>query len=161
MGHSLGANIALEIAARRGFGGSVVLLSPAFSAEDEAAALRTMSRLGAIPGIGWLAWKVLFAAMSSAFKGSFPPARHDALIAEMRTTDPRVVRRMLPPYFAYLTRHGSVVERLCRSGVRAWVVRGDRDEVGLTDDERRGLEACPTVISYLPVTLGGKSHQLY
>jgi pimeloyl-ACP methyl ester carboxylesterase len=145
VGHSLGANFALELAARGGFGGSVVLLSPAFSAEDEAAALRTMSRLGTIPAVGWVAWRVLFAAMSIAFKGMFLPARHDALIAEMRTTDSRVVRRMLPPYFAYLTRHGSVVERLCRSGVRAWVVRGDRDEVGLTDIERRGLDACPTV----------------
>ena len=83
--------------------------------------------------------------MSSAFKGSFPPARHDALIAEMRTSDPRIVRRMLPPYFAYLTRSGSIVDRLCRTGARAWVVRGDRDEVGLTDEERGGLEACPTV----------------
>lgn len=83
--------------------------------------------------------------MPIALKDSFPPARHDALIAEMRTSDSRIVRRMLPPYFAYLARHGSLVERLCRTGVRAWVVRGDRDEVGLTEDERRGLEACPTV----------------
>jgi pimeloyl-ACP methyl ester carboxylesterase len=145
VGHSLGANLALEVAAAGASSASLVLLSPTFSAEDEAKELRMLTRIGAVPGIGWLAWKLLFAGMSVAFKGGFPPARHDALIAEMRTTDARVARRMLPRYFAYLARHGSLVDRLCQSGVRAWVVRGDRDEIGLTVVERRGLEACPTV----------------
>jgi pimeloyl-ACP methyl ester carboxylesterase len=145
VGHSAGANIALELAARRGFAGSLVLLSPTFSAEDEVKELRTLSQLGSIPVVGWLAWKILFATLSSAFRGSFLTARHDALIAEMRTTDPRVARRMLPRSFAYLARHGSLVDRLCQAGVRTWVVRGDHDEVGLTEDEQRGLEACPIV----------------
>ena len=48
-------------------------------------------------------------------------------------------------YFEYLDRRGSLVSRLCRSGVRSWVAFGEHDEVGLTDEERRGLEACPSV----------------
>jgi len=48
-------------------------------------------------------------------------------------------------YLEYLDRHGSLAPRLCDSGVRAWVVFGERDDVGLTDDERALLEACPSV----------------
>jgi pimeloyl-ACP methyl ester carboxylesterase len=33
------------------------------------------------------------------------------------------------------------VPRLCQSGVKSYVVFGDNDEIGLTDEERKGLEA--------------------
>jgi len=82
---------------------------------------------------------------SSSMKGRFPEARHDDLVAEMKTSDMGVMRRTLHPYFEHMDRYGSLVSPLCDSGVRTWVVRGDRDEIGLSDEERRGLEACPNV----------------
>jgi pimeloyl-ACP methyl ester carboxylesterase len=63
----------------------------------------------------------------------------------MRRTDMAVFRHMVSGYFDHLDRHGSLVARLCASGVEAWVVRGDRDEIGLSNEERRALRACPTV----------------
>jgi pimeloyl-ACP methyl ester carboxylesterase len=63
----------------------------------------------------------------------------------MRRNDMAVFRLLVHEYFAYLDRHGSLAGRRCASGVDAWVVRGDRDEIGLSDEERRALEACPTV----------------
>jgi pimeloyl-ACP methyl ester carboxylesterase len=48
-------------------------------------------------------------------------------------------------YFEYLDRHGSLVPRLCESGVKGVVAFGDDDEIGLTYEERRGLEASPDV----------------
>src|SRR3954467_4274407 len=42
-GHSLGANVALEMVAEGGFDGPVALLSPSFSREDEAKELGTMN----------------------------------------------------------------------------------------------------------------------
>jgi pimeloyl-ACP methyl ester carboxylesterase len=48
-------------------------------------------------------------------------------------------------YFQYLDRHGSLAPRLCRSGINACVAFGDNDEIGLTDEERHALEACPGV----------------
>jgi pimeloyl-ACP methyl ester carboxylesterase len=38
-----------------------------------------------------------------------------------------------------------IAARLATCGVRAWVVRGDRDEIGLTHDERDVLEASADV----------------
>lgn len=145
VGHSLGANFALEMAALGVFLGPVVLLSPAFSREDEFKELAMLARLARLPVLGQLAWTVMLKTIGRAMKGSFPAARQDALVGEMKKNDPQVARRQIGLYFEYLDRHPSLVSRLCDSGVKAWVVRGDRDEVGLTDEERRGLEACPNV----------------
>src|SRR4051794_39329808 len=54
-GHSMGANVALEMVAAGAFDGPVVLLSPSFSREDEARALAAMNRIGRVPGLGLLA----------------------------------------------------------------------------------------------------------
>jgi pimeloyl-ACP methyl ester carboxylesterase len=67
------------------------------------------------------------------------------LIAELQKNDPRFLRRQTRAYLEYLDRHGSLARRLCDSGVRAWVVFGEDDDIGLTDEERDVLEKCPSV----------------
>lgn len=94
--------------------------------------------------------------MPRAMKKEFPAGRGDALVAEMQGNDPRLCRALVRHYFEYLDRHGSLVSRLCDSGVRAWAAFGDgKGEVGLTDEERRGLERCPNVEL---VTIRGSGH---
>ena len=66
-----------------------------------------------------------------------------------------LVRRGAHCYFQYLDRHGSVASRLCEAGVPAWVVHGERGDGGVTDDERRTLEACPRI---RVITLPGASY---
>jgi pimeloyl-ACP methyl ester carboxylesterase len=90
-----------------------------------------------------------------AMKSSLPPDRTDALIAEMKRNDARFLQRQTRRYLEYLDRHRSLVSRLCDTGARAWVVFGERDDVGLTDDERRALEECPRVAV---VTIPGAGH---
>ncbi len=75
----------------------------------------------------------------------FLAERRDALVAGMANNDPRFCRKGVRSYFEYLDAHGSLVPRLCQSGVKSYVVSGDNDEIGLTDEERSGLEACPDV----------------
>ena len=80
-----------------------------------------------------------------AMKSSLPPSRRDVLIADLKNNDPRFLRRQTRAYLEYLDHHGSLAERLCGAGVPAWVVFGSNDDIGLTEDERRALEACPHV----------------
>lgn len=145
VGHSLGANVAIEMVAAGVFSGPVVLLSPTFSRGDEARFLGVMDRLGRVPGVGSLAWAVTMKALPRAMKRELPPARAEVLAADMGRNDPRFCRRIVRRYYEYLDRHGSLVARLCDSGAPAWVVRGDRDEIGLTEHELQGLRACPQV----------------
>jgi pimeloyl-ACP methyl ester carboxylesterase len=144
-GHSYGANIAIEMAATRRFTGRLVLLSPSFSRADEFKELGVLDRVGRVPGVGHLAWALALKAMPKSMKDSFDPARRDALVAELANNDPVFCRRTVRRYFEYLDQHGSLVSRLCDSGVEVSVVFGEHDEVGLTDEERRGLDACPSV----------------
>jgi hypothetical protein len=128
------------------FKGPAVLLSPSFSHEDESKALDVLDRLGRVPGLGRLAWWAMLKLMPRAMKDEFPASRGDALVAEMQGNDPQVCRTLVREYFAYLDRQASLVSRLCDSGVRAWTAFGDgKGEVGLTDEERRGLEACASL----------------
>src|SRR4029079_8343829 len=77
-----------------------------------------------------------------AMKNSLPPSRRDVLIADLKTNDPRFLRRQTRAYRGSLDRHGSLAGRLCDAGVPAWVAFGSDDDIGLTEDERRALDAC-------------------
>ncbi|MFJ4893483.1 alpha/beta fold hydrolase [Streptomyces sp. NPDC088788] len=145
VGHSLGANIALEMAAGGHFAGPVVLLSPAFSASDEDKALTIADTLGRVPGVGALTWSGLLRLTPRAMAGHLPEERREALTAEFARNDPAFCRKAVRHYFAYLDRYGSLVDRLRDSGVPAWVVRGDHDDVDLAPAERAALEAGPAV----------------
>jgi len=156
VGHSMGANIAIEMLGAGQFKGPAVLLSPSFSHEDEFKVLDLMDRLGRVPGLGRLVWWAMLKTMPRGMKKEFPADRRDALVAAMQGNDPRLCRALVRHYFEYLDRHGSLVSRLCDSGVRAWAAFGDgTGEVGLTDEERRGLERSPNVEL---VTIRGSGH---
>jgi pimeloyl-ACP methyl ester carboxylesterase len=145
VGHSYFGNVAIEMAAAGRFRGPLVLLSPCFSSRDEERDVRLLDRVGRLPGIGRLAWAAIPWTLSLSMKGRFPPDRHNELVSEMKTSDMLVFRQLVRRYFEHMDRHGSLVQLLCDSGVKTWVVRGEHDEVGLTDDERRALEECPSV----------------
>jgi pimeloyl-ACP methyl ester carboxylesterase len=143
VGHSLGANHALEMVAGEYFAGPIVLLSPTFSAQDEEADFRRIARLSRLPIVGRVPWIVFPHILDSSFKGRLPAHRHHELIAEMKTFDMQLTRRMVVAYFEYLDRRAPLTSRLCDAGVPTWVAFGQRDEIGLTDNERRTLQACP------------------
>jgi len=145
VGHSLGANVAIEMAAADLFKGPLVLLSPTFSRRDEATFLAVMNVLGRVPGLGGASWAGMLKLLPKAMKRELPAHRAEALAADMAGNDPATCRRIVRRYYEYLDRYPSLVPRLCEAAVPAWVVRGDHDEIGLTDGERRGLEACPHV----------------
>lgn len=143
VGWSVGANVAIEMAAAGVFPGPLVLLSPSFSRKDESKVPRALDRLGRV--FGRLPYALMFKMIGPAMKSSLPPGRRDALIAELKKNEPRSVRRSTRLYLEYLDRYGSLVPRLCDSGAIAWVVFGERGDVGLADNERRALEKCPGV----------------
>ena len=80
-----------------------------------------------------------------AMQSGLPPTRREALIAELKKNDPHFLRRQTHLYLEYLDRHGSLAPRFADSGVPAWVVYGESDDIGITDDERDALKASPHV----------------
>jgi pimeloyl-ACP methyl ester carboxylesterase len=145
LGHSFGANIALEMAAGGHFDGRLILLSPSFSREDEVKVLAVMNRIGYVPGVRTVVDAIVFRSFAKMLAGNVPDARVAALAAEMAGADRKDVRLTTRRFFEYVDKHGTVVGRLCRSGVSAEVAFGDADDVGLTAAERSALESCATI----------------
>ena len=139
VGHSMGANVAIEMAAAGEFSGPLVLLSPSFSRKDESVFPRALDRLSRV--FGHLPYSLMLKIVGPAMKSSLPPARRDVLIGELKKNDARLLRRLTHLYLGYLDNYGSVAQRLCDSKARAWVVFGANDDVGITADERELLEA--------------------
>src|SRR6266511_1226327 len=107
------------------------------SRKDESKFPRALDRLSRV--LGHLPYAVMLKMIGPAMRSSLPPERRDALITEPKKNDPRDVSRSTRLYLEYLDRHGSLVPRLCDSGAKAWVVFGERGDVGLSDEERRWL----------------------
>ena len=149
VGHSLGANVAIEMVAAGAFEGPIILLAPSLSREDESKFPRTLDVLARV--LGHLPYSLMLKLVGPAMKSSLPPDRRDALTAELRKNDPRFLRTQTRGYLGYLDRHGSLAKRLGDAGVPTWVVFGEHDDIGLTDDERKTLAGYPNVkISEIP-----------
>ena len=143
VGHSMGANVAIEMVSAGEFSGPLVLLSPSFSRKDESMFPRALDRFSRV--LGHVPYSLMLRLVGPAMKSSLPPARREVLTDELKKNDPRFLRRETHLYLEYLDRHGSLAQRFCDSGARAWVVFGERDDVGITTDERKLLESAPHV----------------
>jgi pimeloyl-ACP methyl ester carboxylesterase len=143
VGHSLGANVAIELASTREFTGPLVLLSPSFSRKDESKFPRALDRLSRV--FGHLPYTLMLKAIGPAMKSGLPPARREVLTNELKKNKPRFLRDQTHQYLAYLDRHGSLAKRFCESATQAWVVFGERDDIRIAPDERALLEAAPGI----------------
>src|SRR5918911_5754149 len=92
VGHSFGANVAIEMAAGGHFDGHLILFAPTFSPEDEMKGLETFNRIGYVPGLRTLVTALLFKSFPKMLKGDVPPERVDRLAAEMASNDRAAVR---------------------------------------------------------------------
>jgi pimeloyl-ACP methyl ester carboxylesterase len=144
VGFSMGASVALEMVASGSFAGPVVLLGVALSTKDEPAFFRGIVRLGSVLG-GVPASLLAKGAASMVKKVPVSADRQDELRADLRKNNPRQMRQALREYLRWLGRDDDPALRLCRSGIPAWVVHAEKGDGGLTGDERRTLEACPSV----------------
>src|SRR5438067_12878946 len=93
-----GPNVALEMVLAGGFAGSVVLLSPSFSAEDESKFLPILDRLTIV--LGHLPYVLMLKMTAPMMRRSLPATRRDPLGAELERTDPPIAPfppRPVPP----------------------------------------------------------------
>jgi pimeloyl-ACP methyl ester carboxylesterase len=156
VGFSMGATVALEMVASGLFAGPAVLLGVAMSTKDEAAFFRAIVRLGSV--LGGLPSAALLNMTGMMLKPvPLPPERKAELAADFHRNNPRVIRRLLREYVRYLGRHADPAFRLCNADEPLWVVHAEKGDGGLTNDERRTLEACPHATV---VTIPGTSHLL-
>src|SRR5436305_647962 len=144
VGFSMGASVALEMVASGAFSGPVVLLGISLSAADEAGFFRAIVHLGSVLG-GVPAAVLAKGAASMVKRIPVSAERQGELREDFRRNVPQHIRLALREYLQWLHRHERPAERLCRAGVPTWIVHAEKGDGGLTDDERRTLDACPNV----------------
>src|SRR3954469_1281592 len=141
----MGATVALEMIASGAFTGPAVLLGISLSADDEPAFFRAIVGLGSV--LGGLPAAVLAKGAASMIKRTELPAeRQRELREDFAKNVPRQVKNVLREYLRSLRRHERPAERLCRTAVPTWIVHAEKGDGGLTDAERRTLEACPQAV---------------
>jgi pimeloyl-ACP methyl ester carboxylesterase len=144
VGFSMGATVALEMAASGLHDGPVVLLGISLSQADEPGFFLAVARLS--PKLSGLPIALLMRLTAMAAKrAQVSPKHREAMVAALRRNDARVLGRAIAEYVEYLGRHKMPAERLCQAGVPSWVVHAEKGDGGLTDQERRTLEECPHV----------------
>jgi pimeloyl-ACP methyl ester carboxylesterase len=144
VGFSMGANVALEMVEKKLFTGPTVLLGFALSSPDEPAFFRSIIRLSKV--LGTAPMSLLKVGVGTMVKRlPVPPERRAELASDFKKNSPREMRLALLEYLKWLESGEDHAAMLCRSGVPTWAVHAEKGDGGLTDDERRTLEACPTV----------------
>ena len=142
VGFSMGAVVAAEMIVSGAFTGPTVLLGVSLSPTDEPAFFRAIIRATRV--LGNLPMKVMIAGVASMVKRIPVSAeRQSELGADFRANKSRDMRLGLRCYLRWLQRYDDRAERLCRAGAALWVVHAEKGDGGLTEQERRTLEACP------------------
>ena len=146
LGHSFGANVLIEVAARGQYGGRLVLISPSLDRAAESKDLQTLDSMSRKPVLAGLMWWVTYMMMKSAFLPYFDDAALlDAVTAEAKRIPRPVGRATLVGYFDHIDEHGDLAARLATTKVPVTYLRGDKDDIGFTAAHRATLEACDLV----------------
>jgi pimeloyl-ACP methyl ester carboxylesterase len=142
VGYSMGATVAFEMVASGTFTGPVVLLGVSLSSKDEPAFFRGLVQSGRV--LGSIPSRVLAMGAGTMVKRTaLPDERKREAREDFRKNVPRDTMRALREYASWLHRQDRPAERLCRAGIPTWIVHTEKGDGGLTDDERRTLDACP------------------
>jgi pimeloyl-ACP methyl ester carboxylesterase len=144
VGFSMGAVVSLELVLSGAFTGPVVLLGVSLSTKDEPAFFRALVRLGSV--LGSLPAALMIKGVASMVKRiPVSPERQEELRTDFRRNVPAHAMGGLREYVGWLHRGAGRAQRLCEAGVPTWIVHAEKGDGGLTDEERRTLEACPHV----------------
>lgn len=144
VGFSMGAVVAVEMVVSGAFDGPVVLLGVSLSTKDEPAFFRAIVHLGRV--LGGLPAAVMIKGVTSMVKRiPVSPERQAELREDFRRNVPADAQRALREYLRWLQQGDGRAKRLCEAGAPAWVVHAEKGDGGLTEEERRTLEACPHV----------------
>jgi pimeloyl-ACP methyl ester carboxylesterase len=113
------------------------------STKDEPAFFRALIKLGGVLG-GLPAALLAKGAASMVKRIPVSPERQAELREDFRRNVPAHAQAGLREYVQWLHRGDGRARHLCESGVPAWIVHAEKGDGGLTAEERRTLEACPS-----------------
>jgi pimeloyl-ACP methyl ester carboxylesterase len=143
VGHSYFGNVAIEVGARGKYRNGIMLISPSLFRMAEPNDTRTLDSMSRKPVLSGLTWWATWLMLKSIFKPYFTTeaaGRLDDVVADAKRTPRPIARRLLLSLFDYIDRHGDLTKRVLAAPGAVWYVRGQQDNIGFTDEQRRTLE---------------------
>jgi pimeloyl-ACP methyl ester carboxylesterase len=148
VGHSLSANILIEVAARGNYKGPVVLLGPCLRYKNEYRGVRILHRLEKIPPLAARAYRATSRDFRRTMAGLIKPERLDEITADMQRTPPEENRAVINGYFDHIIKYGTLADRLADAAGVVHYVRGDNESVGFTRADVEKIVAQENVVTH-------------
>lgn len=146
VGHSFAGNVLIEVAARGKYQNKLMVISPSLNRDAESKDLKTLDSMSRKPILKNVFWWLTYLMMKSVFKPYFDDAGLLALVVADAKKIPRSVgRNVLIAYFDHIDRHGNLADRLVSTEIPVTYVRGEKDDIGFSDEHRLTLEKCELV----------------
>ncbi|MBI2692565.1 MAG: alpha/beta hydrolase [Solirubrobacterales bacterium] len=147
-GHSLSANILIEVAARNNFTGPIVLLDPCLRFRNEYRSVRLLRRLERVPPLAKRAYAATTKSFPESMKGLIRPERLDEIVTDMQKTPPEQNRAVINGYFDHLEQYGTLAARLADARGEIHYVRGDAESIGFDREDIEKIVAQENVTTH-------------
>ncbi|MGH2957965.1 MAG: alpha/beta fold hydrolase [Solirubrobacterales bacterium] len=141
VGHSLSANVLIEVAARGNWAGPVILLGPCLRVHNEYRGVRILRQLERVRPLARRAYRSTSADFHKTMAGLIRPDRLDMIATDMQRTPSEQNRAVINGYFDHLDKYGTLANRLADAEGEIHFVRGDAESVGFDRDDIRRIVA--------------------
>ncbi len=136
----------IEVAVRSRYRGRLMMISPSLDRDAESKDLWNLDAMSRDTILRGPVWRLTYMMMKSVFKPYFDDKNLLAPVTVDGKKIPRSIgRSILMGYFDHIDTHGSLVDRLRRTTIPVWYVRGDRDDIGLNKEYRSALEEADNI----------------
>lgn len=149
VGHSLSANILIEVAARGNYKGPVILLGPCLRVRNEYRGVRILRKLETVPPLARRAYRSVSKDFHRSMAGLIRPDRLDLITQDMQRTPPEQSRAVINGYFDHLEQYGTLANRLAdATATEIHYVRGDAESVGFDRADVARIVAQENIITH-------------
>ncbi len=154
-GHSLSANILIEVAARGNVDLPIVLLDPCLRRRNEYRGVRVLRRAEVIPPLARRLYRSTSREFGRSMRGLIRPERLDMIVADMQKTPPEENRAVINGYFDHLAKYDTLADRLADAKGEIHFVRGDAESIGF---DRADVEKIVAQANVQTHTITGSDH---
>lgn len=149
VGHSLSANILIEVAARGSFTGPVVLLGPCLRVRNEYRGVRILRKLEFAPPLARRAYRSMSKDLHRSMAGLIRPDRLQLIADDMQRTPPEQNRAVINGYFDHVEHYGTLAKRLAdATSAEIHYVRGDAESVGFDREDVQRIVAQENIVTH-------------
>jgi len=149
LGHSFGANLLIEVAFRRKFKGKLMLISPSLNRDAETKDMKMLDKYSRKKLLKGLMWTITYASIKSAFAPYFTdPEELANVVKEAKLIPKKIASDIFLGYFDYITKYKNLAERLITTKIPVYYLRGDKDDIGFTQEHKDTLAKSDLVSFY-------------